>query len=66
MSTTEPVEGMAEPWDELEAPPVVVREPCRHRPDRAEGIRSPGVRSRAVVAIMTFLASLTTGAAWWS
>jgi hypothetical protein len=25
MSTTEPVETMAEPWDEFDAPPAVVR-----------------------------------------
>jgi len=61
MPTTEPVETMAEPWDHLhQAAPLV----------RAQPVLTPLVprssiagRSLAVVvAIMTFLASLTTGA----
>jgi cell division transport system permease protein len=54
MSTTEPVETMAEPWDEFDAPPSVVRS----LPGTA-----PIVPKDSVVAIMTFLAALTTGVA---
>src|SRR5580704_14437271 len=57
MSMTEPIEGMAEPWDDLEAaaPPA----DAAIVPRNSLAGRSLG----AVVAIMTFLASLTTGAA---
>ena len=62
MSTTRPVETMAEPWDELDAGPVLGRVP-----DVAASIVPAGsIAGRslaAVVAIMTFLAALTTGAA---
>src|SRR6516225_3503681 len=62
MSTTRSVETMAEPWDELDAGPVLGRVP-----DVAISIVPAGsIAGRslaAVVAIMTFLAALTTGAA---
>jgi len=62
MSTTRSVETMAEPWDELDAGPVLGRVP-----DVATSIVPAGsIAGRslaAVVAIMTFLAALTTGAA---
>ena len=62
MSTTEPVEAMTEPWDELETPPTVVRRLAGTAPIVPKD--SIAGRSLAVVvAIMTFLASLTTGAA---
>ncbi len=62
MSMTEPVETMAEPWDELEASPSLVR----MLPTAAPIVPRDTIAGRsltAVVAIMTFLASLTTGAA---
>ena len=62
MSMTEPVETMAEPWDELEASPSLVRT----LPTAAPIVPKDSIAGRsltAVVAIMTFLASLTTGAA---
>jgi cell division transport system permease protein len=62
MSTTEPVEAMAEPWDDLEVPPTVVR----RLPGTAAIVPKDSIAGRsltAVVAIMTFLASLTTGVA---
>lgn len=61
MSTTEPIEVLAEPWDDLEAAPL-----------RAEGphvataiVPKSSIAGRsltAVIAIMTFLAALTAGA----
>jgi cell division transport system permease protein len=62
MSTTEPVETMAEPWDEFDAPPSLVR----GLPVAAPIVPKSSIAGSAlmiVVAIMTFLASLTTGAA---
>src|SRR6516162_7031432 len=62
MSTTEPVEAMIEPWDEFDAPPSVVRS----LPGTAPVVPKDSIAGRsltAVVAIMTFLASLTTGLA---
>jgi cell division transport system permease protein len=62
MSTTEPVEAMAEPWDEFDAPPSVVRT----LPGTVPVVPKDSITGRsltAVVAIMTFLASLTTGIA---
>ncbi len=62
MSMTEPVETMAEPWDELEASPSLVRT----LPTAVPIVPKDTIAGRsltAVVAIMTFLASLTTGAA---
>jgi len=59
---TEPVETMAEPWDEFDAPPSVVRT----LPGAAPIVPKDSIAGRSlavVVAIMTFLASLTTGAA---
>jgi cell division transport system permease protein len=58
----EPVEGMAEPWDDMEASPALVRSVPAATPIVPKN--SIAIRSlAAVVAIMTFLASLTTGAA---
>jgi cell division transport system permease protein len=62
MSTTEPVETMAEPWDEFDASPSLVRT----LPGAAAIVPKNSIAGRsltAVVAIMTFLASLTTGTA---
>jgi cell division transport system permease protein len=62
MSTTEPVKAMAEPWDELDTAPSLARAPRGATsivPKSSIAVRSLA----AVVAIMTFLASLTTGAA---
>ena len=53
---------MAEPWDEFDAPPSVVRT----LPAAAPIVPKNSIAGRSltvVVAIMTFLASLTTGAA---
>ena len=62
MSMTEPVEAMAEPWDEFDAPPSLVRS----LPGAAPIVPKNSIAGRSltvVVAIMTFLASLTTGVA---
>jgi cell division transport system permease protein len=62
MSTTEPVKAMAEPWDELDAAPSLGRIP----PLAAPIVPKSSIAGRslaAVVAIMTFLGALTTGAA---
>ena len=62
MSTTEPVEVIAEPWDEFDAPPSVVRS-LRGTAPIVPKDSIAGRSLTAVVAIMTFLASLTTGVA---
>jgi cell division transport system permease protein len=62
MSTIEPFEAMAEPWDD--------REPASPRADALPRVATPivprgsiqGRSLTAVIAIMTFLAALTTGA----
>lgn len=62
MSTTEPVKTLAEPWDDFDTPPSLTRVPrgtASIVPKSSIAVRSLG----AVVAIMTFLASVTTGAA---
>ncbi len=62
MSMTEPVETMAEPWDEFDASPSLVRT----LPGAAPIVPKNSIAGRSltvVVAIMTFLASLTTGVA---
>lgn len=62
MSMIEPVESMAEPWDDLAASPAVVGSV----PTAAPIVPKNSIAGRsltAVVAIMTFLAALTTGAA---
>src|SRR5581483_6262769 len=61
MSTTEP-SVMHEPWDDLDVTPALARVPRGTRsivPKSSIAVRALA----AVVAIMTFLASLTTGAA---
>jgi cell division transport system permease protein len=62
MSMTEPVETMTEPWDALDAAPSLVRT----LPAAAPIVPKNSIAGRSltvVVAIMTFLASLTTGVA---
>ena len=62
MSTTEPVETMAEPWDAFDAPSSLVRA----LPGAAPIVPKNSIAGNSltvVVAIMTFLASLTTGVA---
>jgi cell division transport system permease protein len=62
MSMTEPIDTMAEPWDEFEASPSLVRT----LPGATPIVPKDTIAGRsltAVVAIMTFLASLTTGVA---
>src|SRR5580700_11882024 len=62
MSMTEPVETMTEPWDAFDAAPSLVRT----LPTAAPIVPKNSIAGRsltAVVAIMTFLAALTTGAA---
>ncbi len=62
MSTTEPIKVMAEPWDDRDAAHSLSRVP--HSAASIVPKSSIAARSlAAVVAIMTFLASLTTGAA---
>ena len=60
MSMIEPVEAMAEPWDDLDASAAAVRSV----PAVAPIVPRNSIAGRsltAVVAIMTFLAALTTG-----
>src|SRR5580693_4049753 len=62
MSTTNPIETMIEPWDDIDPGSALDRAP------RGAGsiVPSSSIAGRslaAVVAIMTFLAALTTGAA---
>jgi cell division transport system permease protein len=62
MSMTDSLESMTEPWDELDAPASVVRA----LPPAAAIVPKDSIAGRsltAVVAIMTFLAALTTGTA---
>jgi cell division transport system permease protein len=62
MSTSEPNKVMNEPWDDLDAAPALSRVPRGTTsivPKSSIAVRSLAI----VVAIMTFLASLTTGAA---
>jgi cell division transport system permease protein len=66
MSTTEPIDPVAqamhEPWDELDAAPALDRAPRTAAPIVPKSSIA-GRSLAAVVAIMTFLASLTAGAA---
>ncbi len=62
MSMTEPIETVVEPWDDLDASPSVVRS----APSAMALVPRDSIAGRsltAVVAIMTFLAALTTGVA---
>ncbi|MGD0334003.1 MAG: ABC transporter permease [Xanthobacteraceae bacterium] len=61
MSTTEPVGTMPEPWDHLEQAAALVRVPPALTPLVPRNSIA-GRSLAAVVAIMTFLAALTTGA----
>jgi cell division transport system permease protein len=61
MSMTRPAETMAQPWDNLDAAPLRARAP----PASAPIVPKDSISGRslaAVIAIMTFLAALTTGA----
>ena len=62
MSTTNPIETMIEPWDDIDPTAALDRAPR----GAASIVPSSSIAGRsltAVVAIMTFLAALTTGAA---
>src|SRR6202140_5061466 len=62
MSTTNPIETMIEPWDDIDPGSALDRAPR----GAASIVPSGSIAGRslpAVVAIMTFLAALTTGAA---
>ena len=62
MSTTNPIETMIEPWDDIDPGSALDRAPR----GAASIVPSSSIAGRslaAVVAIMTFLAALTTGAA---
>jgi cell division transport system permease protein len=62
MSTTNPIETMIEPWDDIDPAGALARAPR----GAASIVPSSSIAGRslvAVVAIMTFLAALTTGAA---
>jgi cell division transport system permease protein len=62
MSTTNPIETMIEPWDDIDPADALDRAPR----GTASIVPSSSIAGRslvAVVAIMTFLAALTTGAA---
>jgi cell division transport system permease protein len=62
MSTTNPIETMTEPWDDIDPTASLDRAPR----GAASIVPSSSIAGRslaAVVAIMTFLAALTTGAA---
>jgi len=62
MSTTNPIETMIEPWDDIDPAAALDRAPR----GSASIVPSSSIAGRsltAVVAIMTFLAALTTGAA---
>ena len=62
MSTTNPIETMIEPWDDIDPGAALDRAPR----GSASIVPSSSIAGRslvAVVAIMTFLAALTTGAA---
>jgi cell division transport system permease protein len=62
MSTTNPIETMIEPWDDIDPTGALDRAPR----GSASIVPSSSIAGRsltAVVAIMTFLAALTTGAA---
>jgi len=61
MSTIEPLDAMAEPWDDLDASPALARAPHGSTPIIPKSSIA-GRALAAVVAIMTFLAALTTGA----
>jgi cell division transport system permease protein len=62
MSTTNPIETMIEPWDDIDPGAALDRAP-RGSASIVPGSSIAGRSLVAVVAIMTFLAALTTGAA---
>src|SRR5258708_31361417 len=62
MSTTNPIETMIEPWDDIDAAAALARAP-RGAGSIVPGSSIAGRSLAAVVAIMTFLAALITGAA---
>src|ERR1700730_10182828 len=62
MSTTNPIETMIEPWDDIDPRAALDRAP-RGADSIVPSSSIAGRSLTAVVAIMTFLAALTTGAA---
>lgn len=62
MSTTEPIKTLAEPWDEFDASPSLLRAVPAAAPIVPKNTIA-GRSLAAVVAIMTFLGSLTIGGA---
>jgi cell division transport system permease protein len=62
MSTTNPIETMIEPWDDIDPAGALDRAP-RGATSIVPSSSIAGRSLAAVVAIMTFLAALTTGAA---
>jgi cell division transport system permease protein len=62
MSTTNPIDTMIEPWDDIDPSAALDRAP-RSASSIVPGSSIAGRSLAAVVAIMTFLAALTTGAA---
>jgi cell division transport system permease protein len=62
MSTTNPIETMIEPWDDIDPSAALDRAP-RGATSIVPSSSIAGRSLTAVVAIMTFLAALTTGAA---
>jgi cell division transport system permease protein len=61
MSTSRPMETMAAPWDQLDAAPLRGSAPAASAPIVPKGSIA-GRSLAAVIAIMTILAALTTGA----
>src|SRR6202012_6257306 len=62
MSMTNPIETMIEPWDDID-PTGALDRPPRGSASTVPSSSIAGRSLAAVVAIMTFLAALTTGAA---
>ena len=62
MSTIDPIDTMAEPWDDIDPSGALSQVP-RGSTSIVPGSSIAGRSLAAVVAIMTFLAALTTGAA---
>ncbi len=63
MSTTDPPEVLNEPWDDIDAAAAELELAPRGAASIVPGSSISGRSLAAVVAIMTFLAALTTGAA---
>jgi cell division transport system permease protein len=63
MSTIDPLEVLNEPWDDIDAAAAELERAPRGAASIVPGSSISGRSLAAVVAIMTFLAALTTGAA---